>query len=165
MATKAASTRQPAARPKPGGQRWFVWLGGLICGALITMAGPAMLLLGILLLPALLLLAVEIATGRPLARASLLLGLASAVRPVLLFTAMAGAGYLSVLPVASAGQIALSWSLQGLGWLACELFPLIGQTWVHINNARRLAELARLEDRWRASWDIETIRQAATKAE
>ena len=53
---------------QPRRQRSFVWLQGLLCGALATLATPTALLLGVLLAPALLAIALDQDAGRPRAR-------------------------------------------------------------------------------------------------
>src|ERR1041384_3722306 len=48
---------------QPPRQRSFVWLQGLLCGALATLATPTALLLGVLLAPAFLAIALDQAAG------------------------------------------------------------------------------------------------------
>lgn len=67
---------------QPRRQRSFVWLQGLLCGALATLATPTALLLGVLLAPALLAIALDQDPGRPRARSIALFSMAASVGPL-----------------------------------------------------------------------------------
>jgi hypothetical protein len=67
---------------QPRRQRSLVWLQGLLCGALATLATPTALLLGVLMAPALLAIALDQEMGRPRARSIALFNMAASVWPL-----------------------------------------------------------------------------------
>ena len=71
--------RPPSAQPR---QHSLVWLQGLLCGAMATLATPTALLLGVLLGPALLAILLDHEPGRPRARSIALCSLAAAIDPL-----------------------------------------------------------------------------------
>lgn len=128
------------------------WLPGVACGALVTLATPTALLLGVLLVPSGLLFVLDRAEGKPTARAVLLFGLATAIAPVL---ALWSGGHtlansLSLLsdPVTPAA----AWAAQGAGWLLMELLPLGVRAVSEMQTAATLhrlrTERAALEQAW-----------------
>src|ERR1700730_9281431 len=66
----------------PQRQHSMVWLQGLVCGALVMLAPPTPLLLGVLLRPAILAALLDGQPGRPKARSIALFGMAASVDPV-----------------------------------------------------------------------------------
>ena len=78
---KRKAANKPATDAKPR-QRSMIWLQGLLCGAMVTLATPTALLLGVLLGPALLAIALDHEPGRPRARSIALWSMAAAVIPL-----------------------------------------------------------------------------------
>src|SRR5690242_21889322 len=72
-------TGKIAVRPR---QHSLVWLQGLLCGALATLATPTALLLGVLLGPSLLAVAFDGEPGRPVGRSVALFSMAASVQPL-----------------------------------------------------------------------------------
>src|ERR1700722_10136739 len=68
-----------ARRPR---QHSLVWLQGLLCGALVTLATPTALLLGVLLGPALLVAFLDTEQGKPVGRSVVLFSMAASVQPL-----------------------------------------------------------------------------------
>jgi hypothetical protein len=144
-------------RARPGPDRMqrpnsLIWLQGLLCGAVATLATPTALLLGVLLAPVLLALGLDREPGRPRARAIALCSMAAAVDPLRtlwisghsLATASALLGNLQVVGTA--------WSAAAGGWLLAEVLPLAVRAALEtlsIARASRLqAERARLIEAW-----------------
>jgi hypothetical protein len=147
MSRVSAAREAPRARATSG-----LWVQGLACGLLATLATPTALLAGLLLAPTGLAWLFDREPGHASARPVLLSGLAAAVHPLValwnsghtLQTSLMLAGDLSVLGVA--------WAAQAAGWLACELVPLLVAAAIEATasaRARRLrAERAKLEEEW-----------------
>ena len=76
---------KPAAKPVAAAlprQHSMVWLQGLLCGAMATVATPTALLLGVLLGPAVLAMMLDRQPGRPRARSVALFAMAASVDPL-----------------------------------------------------------------------------------
>src|ERR1700753_3961609 len=78
-AVVSAASDGASRQPRPHS---LVWLQGLLCGALATLATPTALLLGVLLGPALLAVAFDSEPGRPVGRSVALFSMAASVRPL-----------------------------------------------------------------------------------
>ncbi len=76
---KTVSGGGTATKPR---QHSLVWLQGLLCGAMVTLATPTALLLGVLLGPALLALMLDRQPGRPKARSIALCSMAASIDPL-----------------------------------------------------------------------------------
>lgn len=137
-------------RPRRRGSR--VWLLGMGCGALATLATPTAVLGGLLLAPSLAAWALDPTPERRLARPILFCGLAATLRPLL---ALWTGGQTMAASLTLAGDLqtlGLAWAAQASAWLAGELAPLaVGLVQAARNRAqvaRLRAERARLEEEW-----------------
>ncbi len=142
MMAKAAGSRGAAA----------IWLGGLVCGAVVALATPYAVLAGAALAPGVLVLLLEGAPGGPWARPVLTIGVATLVQPALSLWA---AGHQMAAALALAGDphgLAASWAWQGLGWLLLEIGPplirLALDGTARARATRLLADRARIEAEW-----------------
>ena len=148
---KAASGS--ASKPASGaGGAAGIWLIGLACGALIGLATPYALVLGVFLAPALLLLAVDASDGRAAGWAILMIAAASAVGRVM---SLWQAGHHMGAALDLVGDfraLATAWAFQGLGWLAVEIGPaiirLVLDGTAHARALRLRQARARLEEEW-----------------
>src|SRR5215813_13599517 len=118
---RAATGSVAGAQPR---QHSLVWLQGLLCGALVTVATPTALLLGVLLGPALLAMLLDREPGRPTGRSVTLFAMAASVAPLKTLwiaghTMAAATALLGDLPV-----IATTWSAAAAGWLLAQLMPI-----------------------------------------
>ena len=129
-----------------------LWLQGLVCGALVTLATPTALLGGVLLLPALVVYLAEDTEGRPALRAVLLFGLAASLRPLLALWAGGHSMDLSLSLLSDFATPVLAWSAQGAGWLLSQLIPLLIrltlEAQARIDIARLRAERTKLGEEW-----------------
>ncbi len=129
-----------------------MWVQGLVCGALVTLATPTALLGGVLLLPTIVVYFLDRTEGRPTLRAVLLFGLATAVRPLLTLWTGGHSMELSVTLLSDLATPVLAWSAQGGGWLLAQVVPLLlrvtldAQARLEITRLR--AERARLAEEW-----------------
>ena len=137
------------AEPK---QHSLVWLQGLLCGAMVTLATPTALLLGVLLGPALIALVLDHEPGRPRARCIALFGMAAAVDPL---RALWMAGHTMSIAAALAGNarvVGLAWCAAAAGWLLAEILPIgvraVLETLSIARAATLRAERAKLTEAW-----------------
>jgi hypothetical protein len=133
-------------------QHSLVWLQGLLCGALVTVATPTALLLGVLLGPALLAMVLDREPGRPIGRSVALFAMAASVAPL---KTLWIAGHTMAAATALVGDVqivATTWSAAAAGWLLAQLTPIAVRTALEalsIARAVRLrAERAKLVEAW-----------------
>jgi len=133
-------------------QRSLVWLQGLLCGAVATLATPTALLLGVLLAPALLALMIDRQPGRPRARSIALWSMAASVDPL---RSLWVAGHTMAGATALAGNarvVVIAWSAAAAGWLLVEFAPIMVRVVLEalsISRAARLrTERALLAEDW-----------------
>jgi hypothetical protein len=150
MAQGAASSgHRTRSKQRPNS---LIWLQGLLCGAVATLATPTALLLGVLLAPALLATVLDQEPARPRARSIALCGMAASVGPLRtlwisghsLATASALLGNVQIVGTA--------WSAAAGGWLLAEITPLAVRAALEAlsiaRTSRLEAERARLTEAW-----------------
>ena len=129
-----------------------VWIQGLVCGAMVTLATPTAVLAGVLLLPALIVHFIDDTPGRPVLRAVLLFGLAASLRPLLALWTGGHTMQTSMALLSDIATPALAWSAQGGAWLLTQLLPLLVRVTLEARKkvavARLRAERARLAAAW-----------------
>ncbi|HUD60048.1 MAG TPA: hypothetical protein VMQ99_11150 [Acetobacteraceae bacterium] len=148
-----AKTARSSGIANPPRQRSMVWLQGLLCGAMVTLATPTALLLGVLLGPALLALVLDRQAGRPTARSIALCSMAASIEPLRslwmadhsMATALALLGNLEIIGAA--------WSAAAGGWLLAEVMPIAVRAMLETTSRARAAHLraarTRLMEEWR----------------
>src|SRR6185503_18887582 len=105
-------------------QHSLVWLQGLACGALVTLATPTAILLGVLLAPALLAVLLDSEPGRPKARSISLCNMVASVEPLhVLWTSGHSIATASAL-LGNLQVIGKAWSAAAAGWLLAEVLPI-----------------------------------------
>jgi hypothetical protein len=145
---KAPSRPSVARAPR---QHSLVWLQGLLCGAMVTLATPSALLLGVLLAPALAAFVLDREPGRPRARSIVLLSMAAAVEPLrTLWTA--GHSMATATALLSPTTVGRAWIAAAAGWLLAEAMPIavrVALEAISIARVARLrAERAKLVEAW-----------------
>jgi hypothetical protein len=130
----------------------LIWLQGLLCGALATLATPTALLLGVLLAPAIAAVLFDRETGRPRARSIALCGMAAAVDPLrTLWTSGHSLAIASAL-LGNLQVLGTAWSAAAGGWLLAEIMPLAVRAVLEAlsiaRTSRLQAERARLIEAW-----------------
>jgi hypothetical protein len=138
---------------QPRRQRSFVWLQGLLCGALATLATPTALLLGVLLAPAFLAIALDQDAGRPRARSIALFSMAASVGPLRTLWTSGHSLFTATTLLTDPRVVGTAWSAAAVGWLLTEMMPLAVRALLDaLSTARKTrleAERARLVEAWR----------------
>ncbi|HTI84479.1 MAG TPA: hypothetical protein VL614_28845 [Acetobacteraceae bacterium] len=136
-------------------QHSLVWLQGLLCGALATLATPTALLLGVLLGPALLAVTFDSEPGRPVGRSVALFSMAASVRPLKTLwlsghTMQVAAGLVGDLQV-----VGTAWSAAAAGWLLAQILPIAVRTVLEALGLARSAQLKAERARLVSEWGLE----------
>jgi hypothetical protein len=140
------------ARPRPGGS--FLWLQGLVCGAVLTFATPVALLLCILMAPGLAAAIFDSAPQRAMTRAVCLGCLAFTLGPVWRLI-LDGSGMTKAVDLAlDPAIIGPAWLAGACGWALCEVLPVFLRIMADMRAAARVAALQKEEAELRELWDI-----------
>lgn len=144
-AARSGTSRQPR-------QHSLIWLQGLLCGAMATLATPTALLLAVLLGPALLAIALDHEPGRPRARSIALCSMAASVEPLrTLWTAGHSMATASAL-LGNLQIVGTAWIAAAAGWLLAEVTPIAVRAGLEAlsiaRSARLRAERAELMEAW-----------------
>jgi hypothetical protein len=118
----AAKAKAPRVAMRPGS---LLWLQGLVCGAIATLATPTFILGGLLLAPAMVSMVTDRSSTKSTARSVILFGLAGTVQ-ALADLWRTGHTIANALDMASdTSTLATAWAAQAGAWLLCELGPLL----------------------------------------
>jgi hypothetical protein len=135
-------------------QHSLIWLQGLVCGALVTLATPTALLLGVLLGPALLAITLDREPGRPRARSIALCSMAAAVDPLrTLWTA--GHSVATAIGLLTPTTIATAWIAAAGGWLLADATPMAVRIALEALSVARTAQLRTERARLVEAWGLE----------
>jgi hypothetical protein len=149
---KAADKPATAAKPR---QHSMIWLQGLLCGAMVTLATPTALLLGVLLGPALLAIALDREPGRPRARSIALWSMAAAVIPLrTLWTTGHSATATALL--CDFQVLATAWSAAAGGWLLAEAVPIAVRAALEALSMTRASRLRSERVELVEAWGLES---------
>jgi hypothetical protein len=144
--------RAPGA--ERGGQGPGLWVQGLACGAVATLATPSFMLGVCLLAPGLAVLLLDAGQGRPVARAVLTCGAAAAL-PSLAALWHGGATLEAALALAGDVQVlGRVWAAQAGGWLLAELAPVFIRLALDRCAISRAARLRMARARQEAEWGL-----------
>jgi hypothetical protein len=160
--TKAAPSGKASkgkARPAKGAKsekRSFVWLQGLICGALITLAPSLAMLLAFLLAPGLIATVLDRSPGRTVSRGVFLFGLAASVSPAKTLWEGGLAMPLSVQLMTDPIIFGTAWAAAAAGWMVAEVAPIIVE--IALTSARKLraAKLEETRVKFSEEWGLQT---------
>jgi hypothetical protein len=146
---KTAASRGAAAQPR---QSSLVWLQGLLCGAMVTLAPPTALLLSVLLAPALLAVLLDREPGRPRVRSIALCGMAAAIEPLRTLWTTGHTMATATTLLSSLQVVGTAWSAAAAGWLLAEITPIAVRAILEAlsiaRSARLRAERVRLVEAW-----------------
>jgi hypothetical protein len=154
MMAKAQPASGPLSSGPPPAQRSLIWLQGLVCGALVTVATPTALLIVGLFAPVVVAYYLDRVPGRPVARTVLLFALAGGIGTL---RALWGAGHsLSIALALLADPAALlpAWSAAAAGWLLAEFSPILVRVGLELASRARIARLRAARARYEAEWGL-----------
>lgn len=129
-----------------------IWLQGLVCGALVTLATPLALLLAVLLAPAIVTGLLESQPGRPVARALLLFGLSASVDPAHRLLAAGDLMSVSVGLVSEPRVLGMAWGTAAGTWVLLELIPVLLGLALEAHSQRIAARLQVQRERLMENW-------------
>ncbi len=151
---KAIPANTGPAKPlrEADGSRSLIWLQGLLCGAVVTLATSYALLIGVMLAPAAIAYRLDRQHGRPVARAVMVFALAGSIQPLHELW-RGGSGMAMALGLLGDVRTWLpAWAASGGGWLLAELAPIFVRIILDIaarsRAARLRAQRTRLEQEW-----------------
>jgi hypothetical protein len=133
----------------------FVWLQGLLCGALATLATPTALLLGVLLGPALLAVVFDSEPGRPVGRSVALFSMAASVRPLKTLWLSGHTMHVAAGLVGDLQVVGTAWSAAAAGWLLAQILPIAVRTVLDTLGLARSAQLKTERARLVSEWGLE----------
>ncbi len=149
--TPPAAPADPRSKPA-GGSR--IWLVGVGCGVVGTLATPTALLLGVLLCPVILALVLDPRPDRPATRPMLLCGVAATVHPLIRLWRDGHTLEIAMALLTDLGVLASAWAAQAAGWLVAELAPLLIALTLEARCKARAARLRASRARYEAEWGI-----------
>ena len=137
-------------------QHSMVWLQGLLCGAVVMLAQPTAILMGVLLGPAILAALLDGQPGRPKARSIALFGMAASVDPIRTLwvsghTMPAAAALLGNLQV-----LGTAWA-EAAGWLLVEAAPVAVRATLEALSISRAARLRVLRSKLVEEWQLDSV--------
>lgn len=149
-ATKAHTPN--AVNPEGATPKSLIWVQGLLCGGLATLATPTALLVAVLFLPPLIAGVVDRQPGKPVARSMALFGFCGIVGPVLSLWAtghtITGASQLATDP----NNLMKAWGMAAAGWLLAELAPVAVRAILEAMTLSRTSGLRAERARYQADW-------------
>lgn len=130
----------------------LLWLQGLLCGALVALAGSVALLLAILLAPAGLAAMFDRQPGKPTARSMLMCALGACVEPVGRLWS-SGQSLSQALALATEPRvIGIAWGAAAGGWILSEVAPLAVRLALDVSARSRVARLRARRERLAEAW-------------
>ncbi len=133
-------------------RRPWLWLQGLICGAVMALV-PATAVMGLALLaPGLVAYALEETAGRPVSRSMLLLGAAAAFAPLRTLWDAGNTLEAAMSIVTDPVRLGMAWVAAGVGWMLSELTQLVGREVLEVLARHRAATLQQERAALEAEW-------------
>jgi len=149
IADKTASGIGSGGKPR---QHSLVWLQGLLCGAMVTLATPTALLLGVLIGPTILALVLDRQPGRPKARGVALFNMAAAVDPLRTLWVSNHSLSNATALLGDRHILGTAWSAAAAGWLLAELAPIAVRVVLDVLSVARVARLRAERTRLMEDW-------------
>jgi hypothetical protein len=151
---KRKRPRKTAAAAQPR-QHSLVWLQGLLCGAVVTLATPTALLLGVLLGPALLAVVFDREPGKPRARSIVLCSMAASVEPLRTLWLTGHTIPMAAALAGNAHTVGVAWTAAAAGWLLAEILPIAVRAVLETLSIARSAQLRTERAKLVEAWGIE----------
>jgi hypothetical protein len=142
------------AAPQPR-QHSLIWLQGLLCGAMVTLATPTAMLLGVLLGPALLAVLLDREPGRPRARSIMLFSTAGAIDPLRTLWTTGHSMATATALLGDLHAVGVAWSAAAAGWLLAEVIPIMVRVALEALSIARTARLRTDRTRLIEAWGLD----------
>jgi hypothetical protein len=162
MARKAEASAGGNGVARQPRQHSLVWLQGLLCGALATLATPTALLLGVLLGPALLAVAFDSEPGRPVGRSVALFSMAASIGPLKTLWLSGHTMQIAVGLVGDLEVVGTAWSAAAAGWLLAQILPIAVRTVLEALGLARSAQLKAERARLVSEWGLDDQAEAGS---
>jgi hypothetical protein len=147
-----AVTGPPGKAPRKPGST--LWLQGLACGALVTLAPPTAVLGGVLLVPSVFALLLDPARGKPSARPVVLLGLAASLAPIGKLWRVGHTMDVAWSLASDPSVLATAWVAQAAAWLVVEIAPLFIVLALEAAAKARAMRLRAARRRFEEEWEL-----------
>ena len=141
-----------ARRPR---QHSLVWLQGLLCGALVTLATPTALLLSVLLGPALLVAFLDTEQGKPVGRSVVLFSMAASVQPLKSLWVSGHTMQVATTLASDFHVIGIAWIAAAAGWLLVQILPIAVRSLLEALGLARSAQLRAERTKLVSEWGLE----------
>ena len=148
MAKQQRKLRQPSRHS-------LTWLQGLLCGAMVTLATPTALLLGVLLAPALFAIALDREPGKPRARSIALCCMAAAVEPLRTLWTTGHRMATATALLSDPHTVGIAWSAAAAGRLLAEATPIAVRAALEALSTARTARLRAQRTGLVEAWGLE----------
>ena len=149
---QATNGHKSAARPR---QHSLVWLQGLLCGALVTLATPTALLIGVLLGPSLLAALLDTEQGKPVGRSVVLFSMAASVQPLKTLWMSGHTMQVAATLVGDLHVVGTAWIAAAAGWLLAQILPIAVRTVLDALGLARSAQLRGERTKLVSEWGLE----------
>jgi hypothetical protein len=157
MARRNGAIRANQQAENRAGPKSLNWLGGLLCGALVTLARPTALLIAILFLPAFVAGMMDKQPGKPIARSVALFGLCGIVGPVGSLWAAGHTIEAAITLAIDLNNLAMAWGTAAVGWLLAELTPLAVKAVLEAMASSQTARLNLARTEFEEDWGIPAV--------
>jgi hypothetical protein len=133
----------------------LIWLQGLLCGAMVTLATPTALLLGVLLAPALVAIVLDREPGRPRARTIALCSMAASIDPLRMLWTVGHSTATATALLGNLQVVGTAWSAAAAGWLLAEITPVIVRAALEALSIARSTNLRAERTKLIETWELE----------
>jgi hypothetical protein len=151
----AQSAGSDGTTPRPR-QRSFVWLQGLLCGALATLATPTALLLAVLLGPATIALFLDGEPCKPTGRTVALFSMAASVGPLKTLWTTGHSMAVAADLATRLDVVGTVWTATAAGWLLAQILPIVVRAVLEALSIARSVRLRAERARLLSDWGLDT---------
>jgi|SRR5579859_1623805 len=155
MARRTEAATKGDRSPTRPRQHSLVWLQGLLCGALATLATPTALLLSVLLGPALLAAFLDAEQGKPVGRSVVLFSMAASVEPLKTLWMSGHTMQVAASLVGDLQVVGYAWIAAAAGWLLAQVLPIAVRTVLDALGLARSAQLRAERAKLVSEWGLE----------
>ncbi len=133
-------------------RRSWLWLQGLVCGAVMALVPATAVVALVLLAPGLIGYALEETAGKPVSRTMLLLGAAATFAPLRGLWDAGNTLDAAMATITDPVRLGMAWVAAGTGWMLSELTQLVGREVLEVLARHRAAALRQERAALEAEW-------------